>query len=81
MTIKPIVHENLATRQRILAAVAAKARGDEKEIQRLIDSSPDTGDVNAITITRRVFHPLKNCSECGADLITQRKAYDKGKVQ
>lgn len=39
-TIKPAVYENLTTRQRLTAAIEAKARGDTGELLRLVETCP-----------------------------------------
>lgn len=66
MSIKPHIYEKLTTRQRIIAALEAKDRGDDTEIERLIETAPDKGEANEFSIHKKVVS--KHCINCDPSL-------------
>jgi hypothetical protein len=53
-TASKVTYQNLTTAQRFRAAIAAKARGDENEYQKLKNQSPD-GDYVINKLSARVY--------------------------
>jgi hypothetical protein len=60
MQIKPMIYVSLTPHQRVIATIEAEARGDDAEVQRLIDGCPKKtyrmGDASYVDTIRSLTH-------------------------